>query len=226
MIFSTTRNPALWVGKHENTDISKLQPNNFWCVRAKRTSENRDLMFIYICLIRTQDFPPKSCLVGSCGEKKSPYSTPELYLCRQICSAWNIFDFLLKKGFSQFVCRWCTGITLRLCSWKVIVFSLYSASSACCLWAQVTIWLVSWAGEASVTTMLSCCRSWRSWSEPPPKCWTGKTRGREGGGGVVSSQQSKISNQVCTIQCLLWGLKFPVKSRSVGLRTELLLAAI
>lgn len=55
-----------------------------------------------------------------------------------------------------------------------------SASSACCLWALVMTWLVSWAGEASATTTLSCCRSWRSWRGPPPKCWTGE------GGGMLN----------------------------------------
>ena len=53
---------------------------------------------------------------------------------------------------------------------------LHSVSSACCLWAPVTTWLAFWAGEASAMTTLSCYRSWRSWSEPPPKCWTGKTQ--------------------------------------------------
>lgn len=49
-----------------------------------------------------------------------------------------------------------------------------SVSSACCLWAQGMTWPVSWAGEASVTTTLNCCRSWKSWRGPPLKCWTGE----------------------------------------------------
>lgn len=73
------------------------------------------------------------------------------------------------------------------------LFPLCSASWACCLWAQVTTWLVFWVGEACATTTLSCCRSWRSWREPPPKCWTGETSGRVGigvGKHVVSTAPS------------------------------------
>lgn len=55
-----------------------------------------------------------------------------------------------------------------------------SASWASCPWAPATTWRGCWAGAASATTTPSCCRSWRSWRGPPPRCWTGERGGTRG----------------------------------------------
>ena len=49
-----------------------------------------------------------------------------------------------------------------------------SASSGCCRLAQGTTWLACWAGARPATTTPSSRRSWRSWREPAPRCWTGE----------------------------------------------------
>lgn len=62
----------------------------------------------------------------------------------------------------------------RGCSEPPALSLSHSASWASCPWGPAMTWHGCWAGAAYATMTPSCCRSWRSWKGPPPRCWTGE----------------------------------------------------